>query len=99
MRDPPADGGLANKVVRRTGMVHHAAAAIPRWSLDLANHPSSYAGITRDGLVLALLDRLVEADGRKPESNNPPDRAYLLNRLQEIMHILNHPSTPRPDLP
>jgi hypothetical protein len=65
----------------------------------LANHPSSYTGITREGLVLALLDRLIEADGRKPEGNHPPDRLYLLNRLQEIMHILNHPSTPRPDLP
>ena len=55
--------------------------------------------MTRDGLVLALLDRVVEADGRKPDSNNPADRQYLLNRLQEIMHILQHPSTPRPDLP
>jgi hypothetical protein len=80
-------------------MVHHLAAALPRRSHALANHPSSYTGITREGLVLALLDRLIEADGRKAEGNNPPDRQYLLNRLQEIMHILNHPSTPRPDLP
>ena len=65
----------------------------------MANHPSSYAALTRDGLVLALLDRMVEADGRKPDSNNPADRQYLLNRLQEIMHVLQHPSTPRPDLP
>ena len=65
----------------------------------MANHPSSYAGLTRDGLILALLDRLVEADGRKPDGNNPADRLYILNRLQDIAHTLQHPSTPRPELP
>jgi hypothetical protein len=65
----------------------------------MAHHPSSYTGISRDGLVLALLDRLVEADGRRPDGNNPADRQYVLNRLQEIIHVLQHPSTPRPDLP
>jgi hypothetical protein len=65
----------------------------------MANHPSSYVGLTRDGLVLALLDRLIEIDGRKIDGNNPADRPYMLNRLQEIAHILQHPSTPRPELP
>ena len=65
----------------------------------MANHPSSYAGLTRDGLLLAMLDRIVEADGRKPDGNNPADRQYLLNRLQDITHVLLHPSTPRPELP
>jgi hypothetical protein len=65
----------------------------------MANHPSSYAGMTRDGLVLALLDRLIDADGRKMDGNNPADRKYVLNRLQEIAHVLQHPSTPRPELP
>ena len=65
----------------------------------MANHPSSYAGLTRDGLVLAMLDRLIEADGRKPDGNNPADRQYLLNRLQDIAHALQHPSTLRPELP
>jgi hypothetical protein len=65
----------------------------------MAHHPSSYAGLTRDGLVLAVLDRLLDADGRKPDGNNPPDRQYVLNRLQEIVHVLQHPSTPRPELP
>jgi hypothetical protein len=65
----------------------------------MANHPSSYAGLTRDGLLLALLDRLIDADGRKPDGNNPADRHYVLNRLQEIVHVLQHPSTPRPELP
>ncbi len=43
----------------------------------MANHPSSYAGLTRDGLLLALLDRLIDADGRKPDGNNPADRHYV----------------------
>ncbi len=64
----------------------------------MAIHPSSYAGLSRDGLVLALLDRLIEADGRKPDGNNPADRQYLLNRLQDITHVLQHPSMPRPEL-
>ena len=65
----------------------------------MANHPSSYAGLTRDGLLLAMLDRMIEADGRKPDGNNPADRQYLLNRLQDVAHVLLHPSTPRPELP
>jgi hypothetical protein len=65
----------------------------------MAHHPSSYVGITRDGLVLALLDRVMDADGRKPDGNSPADRQYVLNRVQEILHVLQHPSTPRPDLP
>jgi hypothetical protein len=65
----------------------------------MANHPSSYTAITRDGLILALLDRLIEADGRAPGGNNPADREYLLNRVQEIVQVLQHPTAPRPSLP
>lgn len=65
----------------------------------LANHPSSYAGLSRDGLVLALLDRMIDADGRKPDGNNPADRQYILNRLQEIVHVMQHPSNSRLELP
>jgi len=44
----------------------------------MANHPSSYAGLTRDGLVLALLDRLIEIDGRKIGQAHPP---YVIAEL------------------
>lgn len=65
----------------------------------MPNHPSSYMQISRDGLILALLDRVIEADGRGPGSNTPADRQYLLNRLQEIVQVLQHPTAQRPDLP
>jgi hypothetical protein len=65
----------------------------------MANHPSSYTGISRDGLILAILDRMIEADGRRADTNNPVDRTYILNRLQEIAQVLQYPSNPRLDLP
>lgn len=65
----------------------------------MANHPSSYVSITRDGLILALLDRVIEADGRAPGGNNPADRQYILNRVQEIASLLHHPTNTRQDLP